>query len=65
MNTLEADRLRNSISIGERQLAGMEQHLHRLETEARHQRDQIAASRAAVESLRGRLRVIEAGGWAA
>ena len=40
----------------------MEQHLHRLETEARHQRDQIAASRAAVESLRGRLRVIEAGG---
>lgn len=65
MNTLEADRLRNCITIGERQLAGMVQHLHRLETEARLQRDQIAAAKAAIESLRGPLRVVEHGGWAA
>ena len=57
----EAKRLRDSISIGERQLSGMQQHLHRLETETAIARDRLAAARSSLESLRGRLKVIEAG----
>jgi hypothetical protein len=56
----EADRIAASISIGSRQLSGMQQHLSRLEGELRLQRERVEQSRRALEALRSRLRVLEA-----
>ena len=61
MNHLEVERLQNSIRMGEQQVSGMEQHLGRLAAEVRTYTDRIAAAKAALEALRGRLRVIAAG----
>lgn len=65
MHALEAERLRNSLSMGEKQVAAMQGDLARIEGERVRIQDRINAARIALEALRGRLRIIEAGGKAA